>query len=176
MKEDKIKDELEKIDLKLTEEDIESGVTKLKVLQGKKGADVSSYKIDATEFNPPSYDRNKGKYKIKDLTRVFEVIIEENGIKNRICKRLGITMVTFNKMLARHDKLNEAFEIAKNKILDIAESSLIEKVLAKDVQATIFLLRTVGRKRGYREDIEVVPPEKPVFIMKKKERDNIENK
>jgi len=160
----KIDTELEQIDLNLTPTDVASG---LKVIEGNKEK-VSSWKIDESQFNPPVAGPRTGKFKVKDIDKVCEIVLQEYGLKTRVAKRLGISMPTLYKMIERSQKLKEAFEVATDKILDIAESSLIQKVLLKDVQATLFLLRTVGAKRGYTEKVDVKLPEKPVFILKRK--------
>jgi len=161
----KIDTELENLNLELTPKDIASG---LKIIEGKKEVTTTGWKIDETQFNPPVVGPRTGKFKVKDLDKVCEIVLQEYGLKTRVAKRLGISMPTLYKMIERSQKLKEAFEVATDKILDIAESSLIEKVLLKDVQATLFLLRTVGAKRGYTEKVDVKLPDKPVFIMKRK--------
>ena len=166
MKKGKLTEELNQINLNLTESDIESGVNKLKVIEGNKDK-VPSWKIDETKFNPP-VGRRTGKFKIKNIDKVCEVIIQEYGLKTRVARRLGISMPTIYAMIARNKKVKDTFQLATDKILDIAESSLINKVLDKDVQATLFLLRTVGAKRGYTEKVDIKLPDKPVFILKRK--------
>lgn len=173
MKEDKIKDELEKIDLKLTDKDIESGEKKLKLIKGqKKDESTASFKIDESEFEPPSgAGRPKGSYRIKKekMKEVYNIVVEERGLKTRVCRRIGVSMPTLYKMIERDKKLKRAFELATEKILDIAESALIEKILARDYNAIQFFLKTIGAKRGYTEKVDVKIPERPIIIMKKKE-------
>lgn len=165
----KIDTELEQIDLNLTPTDVASG---LKVIEGNKEK-VSSWKIDESRFNPTLKDGpNKGKFKIRDLDKVCQIIVEEKGIKTAVSRRLGISVFTIYKMIERHEQVKKAFEVAEQKILDFCESALMDKVLARDTACILFLLKTKGRHRGYREDIEIVPPDKPVFIMKKKERED----
>lgn len=163
-----IEQELENLNLKLSEDDVKSGVSKLKVLEGKKGADISQWKIDEKEFNVDSNVRNKGKYKIKDLDKVCRVIVEEKGLRTKVCKRLGISLPTIYNMIKRHSKIRDAFQAADDKILDICENALVDKILARDTAAICFMLKTKGRKRGYVETSEIIPPERPVFVMKKK--------
>ncbi len=164
----KIDTELENLNLELTEKDIQSGEKKLRVLEGKKEVTIQPLGIDDSKFIPGQ--QRRGKYKIKDLDMVERIIVEEYGLKTRICQRLNITMQTFTFMLERHEQLQKAFHIARDRILDIAESALVEKVKAKDIVAVTFLLKTVGKSRGYSEKIEISKPEKPIFNYKKKEK------
>lgn len=70
------------------------------------------------------------------------------------CSALGISRQTFYVRKNSDQSLRERLEEAEESIIDFAESKLVEKIGEGDLTATIFFLKTKGKKRGYVEKYE----------------------
>lgn len=70
------------------------------------------------------------------------------------CSALGISRQTFYVRKNSDPSLRERLEEAEESIIDFAESKLVEKIGEGDLTATIFFLKTKGKKRGYVEKYE----------------------
>lgn len=70
------------------------------------------------------------------------------------CTALGISRQAFYVRKNSDAELREMLEEADEAIIDFAESKLVEKINDGDLTATIFFLKTKGKKRGYVEKYE----------------------
>ena len=70
------------------------------------------------------------------------------------CEKVGISRRTFYYWKERNEKFREAIEEAEESNIDMAETKLKTAILNGDMTATIFFLKTKGKKRGYVEQIE----------------------
>jgi len=81
------------------------------------------------------------------------------GVVTVACKKADIPRSTYYKWL----KEDEAFAIEvrdiENVALDFAESQLHKQIAADSTAATIFYLKTKGKKRGYVERQEITGAE-----------------
>jgi len=74
------------------------------------------------------------------------------GVVTLACKRADVPRSTFYKWLKEDkDFFNEVKEI-ENVALDFAESQLHKQIQDNSTAATIFYLKTKGKKRGYQEN------------------------
>lgn len=62
--------------------------------------------------------------------------------------------MTVHRYLQRYPTLRLVREEALGELLDLAEAKLVELVKAGDLRAITFVLRTLGRDRGYSERME----------------------
>jgi len=89
-----------------------------------------------------------GKLKVADI---IEAVHETHGLMAPAARRLGVSRSTLYRYLDNHESIRDARDEARESVLDLAESKLFEKVEAGDLTAIMFLLKTVGKTRGYVE-------------------------
>jgi ACT domain-containing protein len=77
------------------------------------------------------------------------------GIVTTACKQVGIDRTTHYRWLNSDEKYKEAVEDLKNVTLDFAETHLHKAIQEGNTTAIIFLLKTLGKKRGYVERQEI---------------------
>lgn len=82
--------------------------------------------------------------------------IEENlGIVSAVATALGVSRAAVYKRKANDKKIEEAFELAQERLVDLAESKLVTLIKDGNERAIIFTLKTKGKKRGYTERHEL---------------------
>ena len=79
------------------------------------------------------------------------------GVVTVACKQTGTPRSTFYKWLNEDEEFKKEVEDIENIALDFAESQLHSQMKDGNTSATIFYLKTKGKKRGYieRSDINV---------------------
>lgn len=73
------------------------------------------------------------------------------GIVTQACKTVGIDRKRHYIWMNNDPKYKEEVEGITEETVDFAESSLLKQIQEKNTTATIFYLKTKGRKRGYVE-------------------------
>lgn len=90
--------------------------------------------------------------------KILEALEKSLGVVTTACKSIGLARSTFYEWLK-----DEQFKIAVNDIQDIAidfaESQLHKQIADGNTSATIFYLKTKGKKRGYIERQEITGAE-----------------
>mgnify|MGYP001178755657 FL=1 len=94
--------------------------------------------------------------KIEQHKKAIIVALEKSlGVVTSACKQVGIGRTTFynyfNDDKNFRDQVNDISEIA----IDFAESQLHKQIQDGNTSATIFYLKTKGKKRGYIERSEI---------------------
>jgi len=86
-----------------------------------------------------------------------KAIHNTRGIITTIARNLNVDRVTVYKFLKRNKKARELLEEEKEKVYDIAESVLYQKLAERDMHAVRLLLlnNKRGRERGYGESREI---------------------
>ena len=79
---------------------------------------------------------------------------ETGGNKSAAGRRLGCSRQTVENYCKRYTTVNEAFENERRAMVDWAESHLRKYVIAGAEWAVKFVLRTLGKDRGYTERTE----------------------
>ena len=77
------------------------------------------------------------------------------GVVTSACKIVGIARSTHYNWYDNDRDYRDAVDDISNIALDFAESKLHEMIKDKDTTATIFYLKTKGKKRGYIERNEI---------------------
>ena len=88
------------------------------------------------------------------------------GVVTTACKQVDVPRSTFYKWLKTDiDFANKVKEI-ENVSLDFAESKLFEQIQENYTSATIFYLKTIGRKRGYweKQQHDITTDDEPIHI------------
>lgn len=86
---------------------------------------------------------------------ILEQLYITKGIVTPACDAIGLARSTYYKWLNDDEEFRLAVEDLNNVALDFAEGKLFELIDSGDTVATIFLLKTRGKKRGYVERQEV---------------------
>lgn len=82
--------------------------------------------------------------------------LEKNlGVVTTACKSVGCSRETFYKYCKDDEEFKSKVEDINNVTLDFAESQLHKQIMDGNTTATIFYLKTKGKKRGYVERTEV---------------------
>lgn len=87
--------------------------------------------------------------------KMIETIRKSKGIVVSICKNLDMTRTAFYKRLENDQELRYELELARDELCDFSETKLWEHVKDGNLQAVMFVLKTLGRHRGYIEKQEV---------------------
>ena len=88
---------------------------------------------------------------------MLEALEKSLGIVSTACKMVDISRQTHYAWLKADEQYKSAVNSIQDGVLDFAESHLYKLVKEGNPAATIFFLKTKGKKRGYieRQEIEV---------------------
>ncbi len=84
------------------------------------------------------------------VDQVAGALREGNGILSVAAKILGCHRNTIYNYLEDHPELKDLVEECRETLVDEAEQILLKKVKEEDIRCVMFVLRTLGRHRGYR--------------------------
>jgi hypothetical protein len=84
-------------------------------------------------------------------TNLIEALKQSLGIVTTACKNVGISRETYYKWMREDDEFRQQVDDIGDIALDFAESQLHKQMKDGSTSATIFYLKTKGRKRGYIE-------------------------
>lgn len=82
---------------------------------------------------------------------MIEALEKSLGIVTSACLVVGITRRMHYYWMQNDEKYRQAVEGIEDIALDFAESQLHKQIKDQDTAATIFYLKTKGKKRGYVE-------------------------
>ena len=89
------------------------------------------------------------------LEEVISAIKDSNGLLAAAARKLGVTRQTVYNYVKKYATVKQALEEARDTNLDYTEGKLMEAIKAGNVTAIMFLLKTLGKSRGYVERQEV---------------------
>ncbi len=114
-----------------------------------------------------------------DITKkaMLQALEKSLGVVTSACKSVGIARETHYRWMREDGQYKEAVKELENVALDFAESQLHKQISENSTSATIFYLKTKGKKRGYVERQEItgadgVPTNFQVEIIDKTEDTN----
>jgi hypothetical protein len=84
-----------------------------------------------------------------------QAINEASGLITVAARRLGCSRQAIYDAAKKYNSVAEAIQDNREKIIDLAEGKLYAKINEGDITSIIFLLKTLGKKRGYIERQEV---------------------
>ncbi len=87
---------------------------------------------------------------------IIEALEKSLGVVTTACKQVGIARSTFYEYLKNDKKFADNVKDIQDIALDFAESQLHKQIQSGNTSATIFYLKTKGKKRGYVERSEIV--------------------
>jgi len=85
---------------------------------------------------------------------IIEALEQSLGVVTSACKKVGIGRTTYYQWLKDDDAFAEKVNDIQDVAIDFAESQLHKQIKDGSTAATIFYLKTKGKKRGYVERIE----------------------
>ena len=92
-----------------------------------------------------SYTKQQTALKKREM---IKALIKSLGVVTLACEKVGIERSTHYDWLKADEKYKQAVEDIAEIELDFAESMLHKQIQDKDTAATIFFLKTKGKKRG----------------------------
>lgn len=88
------------------------------------------------------------------------------GVVTIACQKTDIPRSTFYKWMKEDEKFAKQVKDIENIALDFAESKLHNQIEKNNTAATIFYLKTKGKRRGYIEksELDVTSGDEPIKI------------
>lgn len=86
---------------------------------------------------------------------MIKALVDSLGIVTIACKTVGIARNTHYDWYKEDPVYKQTVDDISDIALDFAESMLHKQIQDKDTTATIFYLKTKGKKRGYIEKSEI---------------------
>lgn len=87
---------------------------------------------------------------------ILEAIRKCRGNLSRAADKLGICRQTLDSRRKSEAVIQECLDTCKERFLDDTEDVFQNKVLSGDTVSLLFALKTLGRKRGYDQDRDVI--------------------
>lgn len=86
------------------------------------------------------------------------------GIVSKAARMLDCTRATVYRYVREYREVEQAFEDAREALIDEAEDQLRKKVESGDSASVFFTLKTIGKNRGYTERQEISGPDNEPVI------------
>lgn len=87
---------------------------------------------------------------------ILEAIKKCRGNLSRAADRLGICRQTLDSRRKSEAVIQSTLDTCRERFLDETEDVFQNKVLAGDTVSMLFALKTIGKKRGYDQDRDVI--------------------
>ena len=87
---------------------------------------------------------------------IKQAIIKARGNISRAADKIGCCRNTLHRRINEEPALKEALDSCRERFLDDLEDVFQNKALSGDTVSGLFLLKTIGRKRGYDQDRDVI--------------------
>ncbi len=99
------------------------------------------------------------------VAQAEQALLNNYGNVSAAARSLGVDHSTLFHAIKKHERLQKARELAQEQTLDKAEHALLKAVDKGEGWAVCFMLKTIGRKRGYVERQEVTnAPDRPFKV------------
>lgn len=85
----------------------------------------------------------------------LEALEKALGVKTTACRSTGVGRTTVYDWIKEDEEFRKAVEEIEQVALDFAESKLHKQISDGNTSATIFFLKSKGKKRGYVERQEI---------------------
>jgi len=90
---------------------------------------------------------------------VIKALTDAHGLITVAARSLNVHRSTVENYIKRHPSVAQAKADAREGILDLAEGKLFQAVNAGELAAVFFVLKTIGKVRGYVERQETSGPD-----------------
>ena len=103
---------------------------------------------------------------VKGKVAMLEALEQTLGVVTTACKMVGIERKTHYNWLEQDEDYMLAVKSIEDVAIDFAESQLHKQIKKGSTSATVFYLKTKGKKRGYveRQEHELSGGAKPINI------------
>jgi hypothetical protein len=129
--------------------------------------DLSQWAIQMNKKGNARVDLKKVVYGTITFSEVMEAILLSDGLKSRIAAILRIPILAVNFIFEKHKELHALFAEHREAMLDELEGLAMEKIRTKaDSTLMIFMLRCLGKDRGYVETFKESSKKKASIKMK----------
>jgi hypothetical protein len=91
-----------------------------------------------------------------DSELIKQAIIKARGNLSRAADKLGICRQTLYLRVNKEPEIKEIVDTCRERFLDELEDVAQNKALSGDTVMSLFLLKTIGKKRGYDQDRDVI--------------------
>lgn len=81
--------------------------------------------------------------------KVLRAIQGTGGIISQVANKLGVEWHTAKKYIQKWASTRKAFKAEREKVLDLAESVIVENIQKKNVSDAKWILTRLGKERGY---------------------------
>ena len=97
---------------------------------------------------------------------ILEALEKSLGVVTMACKSADVPRSTYYKWLKEDEEFSKAVKDIENIALDFGESQLHKQIGDGNTSATIFFLKTKGKKRGYieRSELDLTSGDEPIKI------------
>ena len=103
---------------------------------------------------------------VKGKVAILEALEQSLGVVTTACKIVGIERKTHYNWLEQDEDYKAAVKSIEDVAIDFAESQLHKQIKKGSTQATVFYLKTKGKRRGYveRQEHELSGGARPINI------------
>jgi hypothetical protein len=106
--------------------------------------------------------------------RLLEVLSRNMGLIHQTCKMANIPFDVHKQWMDNDSVYAENVRNIENSTIDFAEAVLLSLIKEKNLQATIFYLKTKGASRGYDKDVqEIKDASSEIQELSKEQRRNV---
>lgn len=110
--------------------------------------------------NPaPKKTRRGGRRPVLRFAPVLKALEETGGNISAVARKAGVSRASIHEFITNHPDLRMALDQARESRLDLAEDALTKAVEQSEPWAVCFLLKCLGKKRGYVERQELTGAE-----------------
>ena len=97
---------------------------------------------------------------------ILQALEKSLGVVTMACKSADVPRSTYYKWLKEDEEFTKAVKDIENIALDFGESQLHKQIKDGNTSATIFFLKTKGKKRGYieRSELDLTSGDEPIKI------------
>ncbi len=97
---------------------------------------------------------------------ILKALEKSLGVVTMACKSADVPRSTYYKWLKEDEEFTKAVKDIENIALDFGESQLHKQIGDGNTSATIFFLKTKGKKRGYieRNELDITSGDEPIKI------------
>lgn len=112
----------------------------------------------------------KSEYSLADFSGITE--LQNNFLKlyiechfniTEVCMRMKINRQTYYRWM-EEPEFAKAFEMTREYLVDMAEATIAKLVQSMDGRAAQFILKTLGKKKGYSESIDITSNGQSIVI------------
>jgi transposase-like protein len=97
---------------------------------------------------------------------ILQALENSLGVVTVACKQVDIPRSTYYKWLKEDEEFAKSVKDIENIALDFGESQLHKQIGDGNTSATIFFLKTKGKRRGYveRQELDLSSGDEPIKI------------